>query len=187
MAKVEGAVPFVEPERRFLLGVRFRSIGWFLFGGTAFEAIAFAGEGDDLGVLQEPVEDRRGGRDVADQLAPVFDRAVGGHDGRADFVPTHDDFEQVLTAPFRQALHAHVVDDQHVRLEVVGHHFFMTVERFVVQEVADRVEDRAIQHRVAATDQVMPDRLGEMALAGAGGPLNKIPRPSLRNLPAARS
>ena len=59
-----GGVTLLEPCRRRL------------FGGTAFEAIVFAGEGEDLGVLQEPVEDRDGGRDVADQLVQVFDRSV---------------------------------------------------------------------------------------------------------------
>ncbi len=36
------------------------------------------GHGDDFRVLQEAVEDGRGGRDVADQFAPIFYGAVAG-------------------------------------------------------------------------------------------------------------
>ena len=45
------------------------------------ESITFTGELDDLGVVQETVENGGRGGDVADQLAPIFQRAIAGHHG----------------------------------------------------------------------------------------------------------
>lgn len=42
------------------------------------EPIAFAGDLDDLGVVQEAVEDGGRGRDVPDEFAPVFQRVRRG-------------------------------------------------------------------------------------------------------------
>src|SRR6185437_11057470 len=59
--------------------------------GAVAQAVAAAGDGDHLGVVQEAVEDGGGGGHVADELAPVLQRAVAGHHGRADLVASHDD------------------------------------------------------------------------------------------------
>ena len=40
---------------------------------TVFEAVAAAGDGDDLGVMQEAVQDGCGAGHVADELATVPD------------------------------------------------------------------------------------------------------------------
>ena len=64
------------------------------------ESITLAGDLDDLGVVQEAVEDRGRGRDVSDELAPVFQGAVAGHHGAAGFVAVEDDLEQVFARPF---------------------------------------------------------------------------------------
>ncbi len=40
------------------------------------DAITFAGDGDDLGVVQEPVEDGSGGGHIAKQYAPFFQQAL---------------------------------------------------------------------------------------------------------------
>ena len=40
------------------------------------QAITLARDLDDLRMVQEPVEDRRGAGHVADQLAPIQERAV---------------------------------------------------------------------------------------------------------------
>jgi hypothetical protein len=81
------------------------ALGGFPFRGARLtpQPVAFAGDLDDLGVLEDAVEDGGGGRNVADQLAPVFQWAVGGHHRGADFVTPHDDLEQVLPAPLGQA------------------------------------------------------------------------------------
>ena len=71
---------------------------------------------------------------------------------------------------FGQLLHAHVVDDQQVRLEVPGQHLVLARQGFVVQEVADHVEDRAVQHDEALLDGLVAEGLGQEALADARRP-----------------
>ena len=43
---------------------------------------AIAAEQEDLGVLDEPVGDRRGDGRIEENVAPVGERCVGGYDGR---------------------------------------------------------------------------------------------------------
>jgi len=82
-------------------------------------------------------------------------------------VATHDDLEQVLAAPLGQLLHAHVVEDQQVGLEVLGHHLVVALEGLVVEHVAHGVEDGAVEHGPAGLDQAQPDRLRQMAFSHA--------------------
>ena len=45
-----------------------------VFAALVAEPVAAAGDRDDLGVVQEAVEDGRGAGNVADQFAPIFQR-----------------------------------------------------------------------------------------------------------------
>jgi len=42
--------------------------GGQVVGGALVEAVAWAGDGDDVGAVEEPVEDGAGGGDVAEEL-----------------------------------------------------------------------------------------------------------------------
>jgi hypothetical protein len=53
-----------------------------------------AGDLDDLGMLQEAIQDRGRGGHIADELAPILERSVRGHHSAADFVAAKDDLEQ---------------------------------------------------------------------------------------------
>ena len=76
---------------------------WFVSsGGPVLQPVAAAGDGDDLGMMQEPVEDGGGGRHIADQLAPVLQRPIGGHHRGFGFVPPHDDLKQVFAGALGQ-------------------------------------------------------------------------------------
>jgi hypothetical protein len=135
--------------------------------GGVFEPEAPAGEGDDAGVVEEAVEDGGGGRDVADQLAPVLEGPIGSHEGGPVFVAAHDDLEQVLSGVLGQLLESHVVDDQEIGLEVVAQEPVFLIEGLVLQEVADEIEDGGISHEQVALDGLVADRLGEVGLAEA--------------------
>src|SRR3954454_14285316 len=81
-------------------------------GGAAevavFEAVAVAFEGDDLGVVDEPV-DHGGGNDlVAEDLAPAAEGPVAGHDERGPLVAAAGVYQRswTVTRCLRGSVHA---------------------------------------------------------------------------------
>ena len=143
--------------------------GCGLLSCAVFEAIAFAGDLDDLGMMEEAVEDGGSGGDVSEEFAPLFDGAVGGHEGGAHFVTTHDDLEEVFSALGGQLLDAHVVDDEQIATEVGFERFLVTQGMFALgTEFGDGVEDRTVEDVLACFDQGVADGLGEVAFANSG-------------------
>src|SRR5690606_25417565 len=67
---------------------------------------------EHVSVVEQSVEEGAGGGVVAEDLAPVLDRAVGGEDGRGTLVAAHDDFEDVLAGGGGQLAHAEIVEDE---------------------------------------------------------------------------
>ena len=57
-------------------------------------------------MVEHAVEERGDGGSVAEELAPVFDRAVGGEERRGALVAAHDHFEQILGGRGRELAHA---------------------------------------------------------------------------------
>ena len=114
-------------------------------------------------MVQEAVEDGGGRRHVADELAPVLDRAVRGHQRRAVLVTAHDDLEKVLARPIGQGLDSHVVDQQQIRLQIPGQDAFLAAQRFVPHEVPDQVEDGAVEDEAAGLDDLVADGLADVA------------------------
>jgi hypothetical protein len=49
-----------------------------------------------VSVVEEPVEERTHGGDIAEELAPVLDRAIGREERADAFVPALDEFEEIL-------------------------------------------------------------------------------------------
>src|ERR1035441_804885 len=80
--------------------------------GVVFDAVALAGDGEDLSVMKEPVEDGTGGGNVLQEFAPLFDRPVAGHDGGSIFIAADADLENGLAGVPGELLEAHVVDDE---------------------------------------------------------------------------
>jgi len=63
-------------------------------------------------MMQQTVEHGADCGDIAEQLAPVFDRAVGSKQCAEAFVTAHDDFQQILGGGEREFAHPEVVDDE---------------------------------------------------------------------------
>src|SRR5690606_37800712 len=103
----------------------------------------------------------------------VLERPVGGHHCAAQFVATHEDFEQKLSAPFWELFDSHVIEDQEIGLEVLCHDLVMPLERLVVHQVADRIEDAAIEDGEAGLDQSAADALGQVTFADTRRPREK--------------
>ena len=85
---------------------------------AVLEAVGSSGDVDDIGVVEESVEDGGGGRDVADEFAPLLDWAVGGHEGGPVFVTAHDDLEEVLAGTGWEEFDAHVIENEKVGFDV---------------------------------------------------------------------
>jgi len=55
--------------------------------------------------MQQPIEHRAHSGDIAEQLAPVFNRSIGGKQRAATFVAAHDDLQEILSRGVRQLAH----------------------------------------------------------------------------------
>jgi len=121
-----------------------------------------------MAVVQQPVEHGADGGRVAQQFAPVFDRAVGGQHGAGALVSPQDDLQQLFSGGERQLAHAKVVDDEQGHGHQKLHGFFAhAIERGVGQLVEQGVSF-AVEHAVSLLDGRLSDGLREMAFAGAG-------------------
>ncbi len=136
-------------------------------GGRVFDAVAFAGDGDDLGVVQEAVQDGPGGGHVAQEFAPFLQRSVAGHDGGKVFVTTHDDFQQVFAGVFGQGLEPQVIDQEEIRAQVFAQVFVLLVEGFIFHEVPDQIEDGAVEHFETGFNNLVANGLGQRGFADA--------------------
>lgn len=142
---------------------------WGLHGRrSVFESVALAGDSDDLGVVQESVEDGPGGRNVLKQFAPVFEGTVAGHDGGAGFVAAHYDFQQILSGMLGQLLQSHVINDEQVGFEVTAQQPVAFGEGLFRKKVGDQIEDGAIADGKSLPDGFVTDGLGEVGLADSG-------------------
>jgi hypothetical protein len=65
-------------------------------------------------------------------------------------------------------LHAHVVDDEQIGLEITGEDLVVAGEGFVVEEVANDVEDGAIEDGATLLDDMKAKGLDDVAFADAG-------------------
>ena len=96
-------------------GARFYPVGtsrWVPLAAVEPGAPAAGSARQDMGVVEEPVEQRGNGRGVAEELAPVLDRAIRRDQRGGAFVAAHDDLEEILGRGVRQALQPEIVDDQ---------------------------------------------------------------------------
>jgi hypothetical protein len=70
----------------------------------SFDAITFAGDGDDVGVMQEAVDDGSSDGHVTEEFAPFLQWPIAGLDGGAIFVTAHDDLQPVFAGVSGQLL-----------------------------------------------------------------------------------
>ena len=70
----------------------------------AAKPVALSRDRDDLGVMQEAIQDGRGAGNVTDQFAPIFKRSIARHHSAAGLITPHDDLEEVLAASLRQQM-----------------------------------------------------------------------------------
>ncbi len=84
------------------------------------EAVGFALDGDDLGVVDEAVDQGDDAGGVGEDLVPFGEGAVGGDQGAFGLVAAADQFEQQVGVAVGVGEIADLVDDQQVRGGVVA-------------------------------------------------------------------
>jgi len=80
-------------------------------------------------------------------------------------VTTHDDFEEELAALLWQLLHAHVVEDQQVGLQITVENPVMSFEGFVMEKVSNAIEDAAVVDCEAVSNELSSDTLDDVTFA----------------------
>src|SRR2546423_4886471 len=76
---------------------------------------------EDVGVVEEAIEERADGGDIAEELAPVLDRPVRAEQGADPLVAALDELEEVLGRGGRELPHAQVIDDEKGDSRELGH------------------------------------------------------------------
>src|SRR4051794_31331343 len=85
------------------------------------EAPAFVAGLDDVAVMGEAIEQRRGHFRIAKDGRPFAEREIGGHDDRGAFVETADQMEQQLPAGLREGQIAEFIENDEVEArKVIG-------------------------------------------------------------------
>ena len=102
------------------------------------------------------------------KLAPLFDGPVRGHDGRAQFVSSHDDLEEILAGLRGEFLKTHVVEDEEIGLKVASDDLDGLAQGVDLHELRDGVEDRAIENAERGLRSLMTDGLDEMGFTDTG-------------------
>ena len=105
---------------------------------------------------------------IAQQLAPVVDRAVRGRQRTGSLVATHDDFEQFFGRREGQLAHAEVIDDE----QRDGHQPLQAFSARAIQarfgEIIEQRVGLALEDAIPLLDDGLADGLGEVTFAGAG-------------------
>jgi len=128
------------------------------FGSLIFQSVALASNLDNLGPVQDAIQDSGCGRYVTDQFAPVVQGPVGGHDGGAQLVPSHDDLEEILAGPPGQLFDTHVIDYQKIDFEITVHGSDAVAQLLGLDQFGDGVKARAIQRREPDCDRSSKSR-----------------------------
>ena len=61
-------------------------------------------------MVEQAIENGAGGRHIAQQFAPFFDRPVRGHHGGAVFVAAHDNLQEDFAAFRGKDLESHIIN-----------------------------------------------------------------------------
>lgn len=133
-----------------------------------FQTVAPSRDGEDLGPAQEAVKNGCGRGNIADQKTPVFQGAVGGHEGGAKLEAAHDDLEQMLPAMPGKVLESHVVDDQEIRSQILPEDLVPLLKGLGLHEFRDRIKNGAVQDTEAHAGILVSQRLDKMGLPHAG-------------------
>src|SRR6266566_1470038 len=143
------------------------SRGLLKFG---LKSIAWPVDSDNLSMVEQAIENGAGGRHIAEQFAPFFDRSVGGHHSGAVFVAAHNDLQEDFAAFRGEDLESHVINDKEIGFEVFVQQAAFAGLGFLGEQLAHQIEDRAVKDDKAGLERFQTDGLDQMALTDARWP-----------------
>src|SRR2546422_7912675 len=131
---------------------------------------------EDVGVVEEAIEERADGGDIAEELAPVLDRPVRAEQRADPLVPALDELEEILGRGGRELPHPQVIDDEKGDSRELGHALAAGAGEGGVGEVPEEAGGFAGQAAVALQGWREAEGLGGVSLAparraGGGGGL----------------
>src|SRR5580658_6686418 len=111
-------------------------------------SVALALDGEDLGVVREPVDERRGARSVREDRVPLGKRQVRGEYDGPLLVPAIDDLKEQVGSVIVVREVAHLVDAKHVGASVVLEPPLQRTRRVLLVQIEQQVgrghEERAM-------------------------------------------
>src|SRR2546427_727942 len=129
------------------------------------EPIAVALGEQGVAVMQQPIEDRRSEDVIAEDLAPLTDKLVGGDEKAALLVAASDELEEEMRRSLLEGQIAELVEDEELGLGVESE---LVGELAIELGAGERAEQRGgagEKHRMTRLDDGASEGDGEVGLA----------------------
>ena len=145
------------------------------WSGAAFESPAIVAGLDDVAVVSEAIEKRRGHLGVAEDARPFAEGEIGGDDDRSAFVEPADEMEEELAAGLGEGQIAEFIEDDEVHAgKVIGEPTLASVAGLGFEPI-DEIDDIVEPAASAGADAASRNGDGEMSLAGSGRSSDILP------------
>jgi hypothetical protein len=138
---------------------------WALGGGLS-QALAF--ERKPVSVVYESIEDSVGNGRIADDIVPMLDRELAGHDGRAAAVAIFHDLEQITPLLGRHWSKSPIVEDQKLDARQALEQSSMTAVTVREGERIEKPRHALIQDGMIISAGLVAERTSNPALADTG-------------------
>ena len=126
--------------------------------------------------MDEAVEDGIGDCRIDDDLVPMIDGELAGHDCRAAAVAIVDDFEQVAALLGGQRCQPPIVEDQKLDTGEALEEAYIASIAACQRKCVEQAWYAIVEHRSIVTACLVSERAGEPALAGAGRARDILPK-----------
>src|SRR5881628_494357 len=139
-----------------------------LAAGVLLHAPAPRPAAQDVGVVEEAIEERADGRDIAEQFAPVLHRPVRDEQRAHPLVAPLNQLEEIFGRGRGELAHAEVVHDQQRDGGELGHALAAGARERGIGELLEEDVGLAVDDAVALVDEGAAEGLREVTLPRAG-------------------
>ena len=141
-------------------------------GRGAGEADGFVAGFQDVAVVHEPIEQRRGHLRIDEHAGPLAEVQVGRDHHAGVLVEAREQVEEQRSAGLAKGQVAQLVEDDQVEPKQTRRDPPRLALRLLLLQRVDQIDRRVKAHPLAVvSDAGYPDRRGQVRLAGTGVPL----------------